>query len=462
MQFHLFSFSSVVSKCMSNLKLTGMPIARCALRWVISILISATVSYAQCTWGVQRPPDFNHFYRDIKFVDRMHGWVARSHGPSDNLPLLRTTDGGLTWDSISFTYPPFNVNFVGDLTSLWFIDSLRGWASNIQRMLKTTDGGLTWKVTCELPYPLRGFGAVQFADSLLGWSVGPDTLFNVTQVRRTTDGGVSWSSTQLFNSTADDAMQFVDRNHGWTIGEQIFATTDGGKSWNRQKYDSSTVGSLFGVSFVDTLEGWCCSNNYGRVIHTTDGGTTWTTLALVDSTQQVPLRSISFINKLDGWVFGYAFYQGDLRSAIYQTTDGGHSWTQASIGLAGSLRVGVVLDACHAWALSYGDGSILALEKSTIVVEPELVVPATMSISQNYPNPFNPTTKIVYRIAKRENITLKVYDSLGREVRVLVDGTKETGTYAVDFNASSLSSGIYYVRLSSPSTSISRKMVLVR
>lgn len=68
-------------------------------------------------------------------------------------------------------------------------------------------------------------------------------------------------------------------------------------------------------------------------------------------------------------------------------------------------------------------------------------------LSQNYPNPFNPSTKINYQIGKESLVQLKVYEVLGREVARLVDGYKTSGSYEVDFNASQLSSGIYFYKL---------------
>mgnify|MGYP001187725187 CR=1 FL=1 len=70
-------------------------------------------------------------------------------------------------------------------------------------------------------------------------------------------------------------------------------------------------------------------------------------------------------------------------------------------------------------------------------------VAENFSLSQNYPNPFNPSTKINFSIPERGFVTLKVYDMLGKEVMQLVSGDYSRGTYAVDFNAAGLSSGIY-------------------
>ncbi|HAX48849.1 MAG TPA: peptidase S8, partial [Bacteroidetes bacterium] len=84
------------------------------------------------------------------------------------------------------------------------------------------------------------------------------------------------------------------------------------------------------------------------------------------------------------------------------------------------------------------------------------------SLHQNYPNPFNPVTNIKFSIPKSGNVSLKVYDILGREVAELVDEFKPQGNYLVDFNASFLSSGVYFYRLETSEFTEVKKMVLVK
>jgi Secretion system C-terminal sorting domain len=73
--------------------------------------------------------------------------------------------------------------------------------------------------------------------------------------------------------------------------------------------------------------------------------------------------------------------------------------------------------------------------------------PIRASLRQNYPNPFNPSTTIKYELPRASMVSLSVYDILGREVSVLVNESKNAGVYEVKFDASGLSSGVYFYRL---------------
>ena len=91
-----------------------------------------------------------------------------------------------------------------------------------------------------------------------------------------------------------------------------------------------------------------------------------------------------------------------------------------------------------------------------------LLIPDKYSLSQNYPNPFNPVTKINFSIPKNNLVTLKVYNVLGKEVAVLVNETMNAGTYEVTLNASNLSSGVYFYKITSGDFMDTRKMMLIK
>ena len=89
-------------------------------------------------------------------------------------------------------------------------------------------------------------------------------------------------------------------------------------------------------------------------------------------------------------------------------------------------------------------------------------IPKEYKLHQNYPNPFNPVTKMNYDIPKNAFVTLKIYDILGREAAVLVNENKSAGSYTVEFNASGLTSGVYFYRLETSAYSEIKKMILLK
>jgi hypothetical protein len=89
-------------------------------------------------------------------------------------------------------------------------------------------------------------------------------------------------------------------------------------------------------------------------------------------------------------------------------------------------------------------------------------IPDGFLLYQNYPNPFNPVTNIQYAIGSRQFLTLRVYDILGREIATLVNEKKPAGSYEVNFDASSLSSGIYFYQLKAGNYISTKKMILMK
>ena len=90
------------------------------------------------------------------------------------------------------------------------------------------------------------------------------------------------------------------------------------------------------------------------------------------------------------------------------------------------------------------------------------IAPGDYFLSQNYPNPFNPSTNINYSIPVDGNVSLKIYDLLGNEVYTLIDEQKPAGSHEVEFNASSLSSGVYYYQIKSGEFLATKKLMLMK
>ena len=97
---------------------------------------------------------------------------------------------------------------------------------------------------------------------------------------------------------------------------------------------------------------------------------------------------------------------------------------------------------------------------SDVTERPE--IPNGFALSQNYPNPFNPMTKINFDLGKASNVKLTVFNILGQKVVTLVDKFMNAGAYSVDFNASSLASGVYLYSIEAGDFKMNKKMVLLK
>ena len=83
-------------------------------------------------------------------------------------------------------------------------------------------------------------------------------------------------------------------------------------------------------------------------------------------------------------------------------------------------------------------------------------------LGQNYPNPFNPTTNINYNVPSNSNVSIKVYNELGKEIMTVVNGYKTTGNYTANVDMSSLASGIYFYTMTAGDFRDTKKMMLIK
>jgi surface protein len=97
-----------------------------------------------------------------------------------------------------------------------------------------------------------------------------------------------------------------------------------------------------------------------------------------------------------------------------------------------------------------------------VTIESNDVLPKEIVLEQNYPNPFNPTTQIQYALPMGTHVTLEVFNNVGQKVMELVNGQKSAGYHTATFDASGLSSGVYLYKLTSPSFTLTKKMLLIK
>jgi hypothetical protein len=192
-----------------------------------------------------------------------------------------------------------------------------------------------------------------------------------------------------------------------------------------------------------------------------------------DKSFKIDYAAIASLNYIDFSVSELplvtAFHTSDgdvLQNLLY--LDSGYSYVSpnAYLNLEFSISPSMVPQVKTDYVLEI-NGQVIFLGsnkmRSTKVTNPnQNTIPDKYSLSQNYPNPFNPVTKINFSIPKQGFVTLKIYDILGREVRTLVNETKQPGNYSVDFNGSSLASGVYFYRLESNSFTSIKRMVLIK
>ncbi len=137
--------------------------------------------------------------------------------------------------------------------------------------------------------------------------------------------------------------------------------------------------------------------------------------------------------------------------------------TEPEGGHLGAISAGKIRVAKAFWVLM---ARIAGWSGTVTAVEENVYEPKEFDLNQNYPNPFNPTTKIRFSIPNLGTglalSVLKVYDILGNEVAALVDEYKPAGTYEVNFDASHLSSGIYFYRLQAGAFVETKKMILLK
>lgn len=135
---------------------------------------------------------------------------------------------------------------------------------------------------------------------------------------------------------------------------------------------------------------------------------------------------------------------GDLRQIIVRTAD----VIMTVNGPVAILNPGAAVQAAK-------NGWVTSVETIQTVVE-------NFELRQNYPNPFNPITTIKFALPKESNVTLKIYDILGREVETLISKIMPAGNHSVDFNAAKLSSGMYVYRIEADNFVQVKKMLLMK
>jgi hypothetical protein len=173
-------------------------------------------------------------------------------------------------------------------------------------------------------------------------------------------------------------------------------------------------------------------------------------------------KSGAFVFALkEGEIAGYAITNGTGDYMIDGIAPGLYSVSVDKMGYheSASKNVNVSYDMMGSpvnGSASFTINSVLSIAVNSAVQ------PKNYLLEQNYPNPFNPSTTIKYSLPNNGTVSLKVYNLIGQEVATLINMYQNSGDYAVTFNASTLSSGVYFYRLESGSFNVVKKMMLIK
>jgi len=373
--------------------------------------------------------------------------------------IYRSLDKGETWTNIaaisqgtqahSFYVSPLDTNLM-----------LAAMNSSGGRILRSTNYGQTWTTTWG-PGTLTSYGMPLEMDPNNPniCFLGPDN----SVMLRSTDFGLTWSnwSSNTFRSPCDltvlyDSSSYMyvgDGTTGSGSGE-LFKSTNGGINWTSIHTVSGSEIPMISVTNLDLDLAFHTCWSSGGFWRT---GNKWNTFVQVASTGSAWGTDIA---KDDPTAVSFVIYG----STAYVSTNSGDNFISSNVG--SSPNAGVLFyDKGNLFSQQGGGVYKLKVLYSVITGNTQITneLPNSFCLSQNYPNPFNPSTTIEYEISRASLVQIKIFDVLGNEVQTLVSNYLSPGKYSSNFDASNLSSGIYFYTLTSDGQKINtKKMILLK
>lgn len=371
--------------------------------------------------------------------------------------ILKSTDNGANWDSVSTGYilsGIFDVTASG--SCVYFGTYERG-------LIWSTNEGQTWQQSFVNGVNGNGvFNVVSSGNIVITRSntVNPPSY---TVFHYSSDNGATWLPLNIGtlgfvpnNSYNTDSLFFItsqkglviSANHGlnWSMPSNSGLPTfpDGRKSLYAMYINNGNV-------YAGCIHGFAYSTNMGNNWVSTDMGFS-------------DFCAFTDFKTINGVVFGSVYNSLGANAGVYKTTNNGVNWTLMNNGLPSNPSVSSLL---------ISDGFIFAGSKYegifkmplTSVITPVNGKSETVksySLSQNYPNPFNPVTKISFDIPKLSFVNVSVFDVNGRLLEVLSEKSYKAGRYSVSWNADKYPSGTYFCMLKSEDYSQTIKMMLVK
>ena len=298
-----------------------------------ALLLISNLTIAQWTW--QHPLPQGNNLNDL-YVFSENNMIS----VGDVGTVLRTIDGGLSWQRNSLT---------GNLYSIDFISSSIGFILGDSGIYKTVDNGINWNKFANVVGT-----EIQMVNENIGYITQireGGTPWDYANVLKTTNCGITWiSKYQDYNDWY--SVYFLNENLGWCSGSQgLLKTTNGGNTWIL----SSAIQEIHDVYFLNENLGWATSYNY--VYKTTNGGDSWQNISYWYGGGK---SKIYFMNEMLGWVID------DQSEYVYRTTDGGINWSDKINEYSGQgLNSFKFIDANNGFAIG-SKGKILKINNGGV------------------------------------------------------------------------------------------------
>lgn len=235
--------------------------------------------------------------------------------------------------------------------------------------------------------------------------------------------------------------------------------------------DADDLGNVYvtGYSYDDLT-----SEDYATIKYSPEGQQEWVSKYNGAGGDFDIATSIKSDIKGDIYVTGYSydFNSKENYATVKYNSSGVEQWTEIYNGASNGSDLASTLfsdinDNIYVTGYSYdGPNSVdyvtLKYTQTVGITQNSNSIVNEFELKQNYPNPFNPVTKINYELPITNYVSLKIFDISGKEVSILVNQVQTKGSYEVSFDASGLTSGIYFYKLETKNFSSTKKMLLVK
>ena len=378
---------------------------------------------------------------------------AGASGGGGTNGVYLSTDKGTTWTAVDYGLPT-SPNIYALAVSPNGIEGTNLFAGTFGNgVYLSTNNGTNWTAVDSGMPPNSTVNALLVSGKNLFAGTGGGVWLS-------TNNGTSWSAAYS-GMTQLPVTCFVVSPNGisgtnlfaGTNGEGVFLSQNDGTSWSAVNSGLPHFPYVYSLAVSGTN---LFTGTYSRGMYlSTNDGTSWTA---IDS-------ELTNLNVLALAVSGTNLFVGTFGGGVFLSTNNGTSWSAVDSGLTEHYIYSFAVTGTNLFAGTdhLGGVWIRALsEMITDVNQTESNLSTNFRLQQNYPNPFNPTTTLNYSVPKTGLVTLKVCDILGREVAALVNEQKTSGKYEVQFNASNLTSGVYFYRLQAGIFVDTKKMILLK